>query len=142
MRAYFFTNMYLSSIQQGIQPLHCLVELMLAPWPDHVAGIVADWAENHKTVICLNGGPAGSIAEIYDRLKHLGKDLDLPYGFFCEDEWSLSGTMTTCGIIVPESIYGAAKQLRVSGNDSELLQLFSKAELALARLLNEFPLAH
>ena len=29
MRAYFFGNMYLSSIQQGIQAAHCLGEMFL-----------------------------------------------------------------------------------------------------------------
>jgi len=144
MRAYFFTNMYLSSIQQGIQPLHCVVDMMRSPWPSHVAEVLHDWADNHKTVICLNAGPAGHILELYNILKNLGQALDLPYGHFCEDEYSLGGTMTTCGIIVPQPIYDVAKEIRRQDPTycGGFVNMFSDNEIKLANLINEYGLSH
>jgi len=147
MRAYFFTNMYLSSIQQGIQPLHCIVEMMATAWPNHIRDILYDWAFNHKTVICLNGGATGNVCEIYDRVKLLGKRLDLPFGSFNEDEYSLSGIKTTCGIIVPSVIYELAQDLRsnrwlTKDGDRSIMEAYSSDEIALAKLLNECSLAH
>ncbi len=53
MRGYFLTNMYLSSIQHGIQAAHCLQEIN-NNFPGNE--ILTDWAENHKTMYVLNGG--------------------------------------------------------------------------------------
>ena len=61
MRAYFFTNRYLSSIQHGIQTAHCVAELFVKYNHEVFSNTVQDgqlysWAENDKTIIVLNGG--------------------------------------------------------------------------------------
>lgn len=106
MRAYSFTNFYLSSIQQGIQPAHMLVDLFTKyTVPSIERQTLFDWANHHKTMICLNGGTAGTLRDLLPRIAELATALQLPYGYFCEDEFSLDGTMTCVGLIVPELVY-------------------------------------
>ena len=107
MRLYSFCNMYLSSIQQGIQTAH-LVSNMFAKYanmrgkPEH--HMLFKWANDHKTIIVLNGGTKENIQNIFNEL-WLNADLNLPYDKFHEDEDSLGGIVTCCGIIVPEEMY-------------------------------------
>jgi hypothetical protein len=146
MRFYSFTNFYLSSIQQGIQPAHCIADLFVKyadESPQRAA--LLDWAANHKTMICLNGGNAAGIKEVYEALHQVGTVLELPFGKFHEDEQSLDGTMTCCGIVVPQPIYDAAAAMRTEpeyiaimlDNGGDL----SEDEVVLARLLNMYGLA-
>jgi len=72
MRAYYWGNMYLSSIQQGIQALHCTSEMFLKYLPHtERAGPLYDWAKNHKTSILLNGGDQAALLDIW---VHLNQD--------------------------------------------------------------------
>lgn len=142
MRCYTFINFYLSSIQQGIQSAHCIADMFVKyeDWGVGQGSTLLDWAKNHKTLICLNGGNAANIREVYHTLQNLCPHLKLPYASFCEDEQSLDGSMTCCGVIVPERIYEAASELRRLGTDTSVLAL-SGYELELATLLNQFSLA-
>ena len=79
MRAYYFGNFYLSSIQQGIQAGHVTHELFVK-YPDrHIPASQGDrlweWAEHHKTMILLNGGMASRLMDT----EHFLKDEDNPY---------------------------------------------------------------
>lgn len=120
MRLYTFTNFYLSSIQQGIQPLH-LVGNMAVRYHSgmHSASIAAErffeWAEFHKTVICLNGGAHEHIATTFNELQFFEQALHLPVGDFHEDQMSLGGIRTCCGIVVPADIYGEMDNVRTYG---------------------------
>lgn len=116
MRAYFFGNMYLSSIQQGIQAAHCLGEMFVkypdledSNWAkDHTEDqekyeMLIDWAKNHKTMILLNGGYS-------ENLRVLAQSFDQPYNLypfatFSESKEALDGALTCVGIILPERIY-------------------------------------
>ena len=114
MRAYFFGNMYLSSIQQGIQAAHATHELFIKyNQPGRAQAYLLDWATDHKTMILLNGGYAATIQELVD---FFGEQ-DGPYGLypfapFYEEEASLNGALTTVGIILPEKIYLVAAAIR------------------------------
>jgi len=121
MRLYTFTNFYLSSIQQGIQPLHVTSELFVkypnelrtqsSVYPD---AILQEWAKNHKTVVCLNGGNNADLNEIWVKLNSFGLTLNLPFAKFHEDEQSLGGVVTSMGIVVPTEIYEFASKLRTA----------------------------
>ena len=114
LRLYSFTNFYLSDMQKGIQTGHMAVDLVreyafTAQYEDasvlhneHQA-MVADWADNHKTFIVLNGGNNAALKETVD----LVKDVDLPWTLFCEDDQSLGGIMTCVGVVVPENYFNA-----------------------------------
>jgi hypothetical protein len=106
MRAYFFCNYYLSSIQQGIQSAHCLAEMFVDytdPWT--AQNILFEWAQNHKTMVVLNGGNSENVLAIYAALCRLCDELEYPYGVFKEDTASLNSAYTCTGVIVPEKIY-------------------------------------
>lgn len=131
MRFYSFTNFYLSSIQQGIQPGHAAVELFVkyGRVPPNSRGtewkkneMLYDWAANHKTFICLNGGNhkgISDIAKFFDDKRN-----PCPFAVFYEDQQSLGGLMTSVGIVIPEKIYATAENER----RSTLTMIFSKPE--------------
>lgn len=148
MRYYTFTNFMLSSIQQGIQPAHCIADTFIKYADEsRQQAVLLDWATNYKTMICLNGGNAAGIREVYAKFEELCDTLQLPYCMFCEDEQSLDSTMTCCGLVVPAYIYDAAAVLRVGGPQGGLSDLFNAgvtlngAEYELAVFLNQFGLA-
>lgn len=119
MRAYFFTNMYLSSIQQGIQPLHVVAD-MFVKYMDHGSNgiiiatskldLVHKWARDHKTVICLNGGYTSNLHDLVVRLDVA--DNPYPWQAFWEGDDALGGVMTSVGIILPEKIYETVQEKR------------------------------
>ncbi len=119
LRAYFFGNMYLSSIQQGIQAAHTVAEMFSKyTWvtedyelniePTRI--ILYDWAEKHKTMVLLN---AGYSEEIRDLTRFFMKpDNPYPCSYFEEGEDALDGALTCAGIILPDTIYGASAAIR------------------------------
>lgn len=149
MRYYTFTNFMLSSIQQGIQPAHCVHETFVKY--EEIAGpardALWDWARNHKTMICLNGGNAQGIRDAYQQVLTFGEVLNLPYCKFLEDRDSLDCSMTCCGIVVPANIYEGAAVIRSTRDSSVLAELqlagiaLNSTEFAFAVWLNQFGLA-
>lgn len=119
MRAYFFGNMYLSSIQQGIQAGHVIGDMFTKYMGDNYdqerLSFVAAWARDHKTMILLNAGYGANIHAL-NRLFSSDQNM-FPHAMFCEEEASLDGAATSVGIIVPDYIYIGAAQLR--GNDEQ-----------------------
>lgn len=120
MRAYFFGNMYLSSIQQGIQAAHAVSEMFIRfPIQDlavqRVPGdLILNWAQNHKTMILLNGGYAATIQDLVDFFdkQSMHDTVEYPWAPFYEEQDSLNGALTTVGIILPEKIYLIAAEIR------------------------------
>lgn len=116
MRAYFFGNMYLSSIQQGIQAAHVVAEM----YQRYVPGFNDDacvqfdslyeWAQNHKTMILLNAGYSEAIRKLVDVFN--SPHNPYPWATFHEGQDALDGALTCVGIILPEQIYYGAKQIR------------------------------
>lgn len=117
MRFYSWCNFYLSSIQQGIQTAHLVSEIFVKYGMQENKSFVAQrqtlatWAKDHKTVQVMNGGNLKSIKEIYSKLEVLAPRLHLPYVAFYEDDDSLGGIMTSCGVVVPEQYYDTKKEI-------------------------------
>jgi hypothetical protein len=124
MRAYFFTNMYLSSIQNGIQPQHCTSELFVK-YDDYgetayASNVLFDWAKNHKTTIVVNGGYSSTLRELIARFD--SQHNPYPWAYFVEDEDAIgplnptvdkrAGALTCVGIVLPEKIYETARAIR------------------------------
>lgn len=136
MRAYFFGNMYLSSIQQGIQGAHVLGEMYTKYLPINLstnseavftvseqAVTLTDWARNHKTMIFLNAGYSEEIRELLKLF--VSPKNSYPWAEFNESTEALDGTLTCIGIILPERIYGAAAFIRKNGEDNlEMIRKF------------------
>ena len=138
MRAYFFGNMYMSSIQQGIQAQHTTSELFIKYQSDGIyrgaERYLYEWASGHKTSILLNAGFSEEIARLVDFFNTA--DNPYPWAKFHEGEDALSpgfkvaevpgvaaaliaagidptvGALTCVGIILPEKIYGLSAALR------------------------------
>ena len=113
MRFYSAGNMYLSSIQQGIQAFHCLGEMVRTTIPetddDYESGpvvVLSKWISEHKTLICLNGGNNFALHNLYTLLSSQD-NTGYPVARFYEDDASMAGMLTCVGIILPEKIYGA-----------------------------------
>ena len=109
MRAYFFGNFYLSSIQQGIQAQHCTAEMFVKY---SVSGEsltkrshLYDWAENHKTSILLNGGDTDGLYNIREMMYDTTNLY--PWAYFRESQSALNQALTCVGIILPERVYEA-----------------------------------
>ena len=119
LRCYTFTNFMLSSIQQGIQSGHASVELFKKylideGWQNGYAEQVQDWTQNHKTMICCNGGNAKGIREWLEFFNtgELDHQNDFPFVGFYEDEDSLDGSLTSVAVILPERIFNGTQALR------------------------------
>lgn len=119
MRAYFIGNMYLSSIQQGIQALHCLEEMHVKYKPvvsDYECAtssehrMLYEWGEDHKTVVLLNGGFSSSLLELYMFME--SEQNPYPFAKFHEGQDALDGALTCVGIILDDKIYEGAKKIR------------------------------
>lgn len=129
MRAYFFGNMYLSSIQQGIQAAHIVAEMFTkyyepgvdefgrqTPISGNQRAILNHWATEHKTMILLNAGYSEEIHSLVEFFS--SPNNPLPWACFHEGVDALDGALTCVGIILPEEFYEAAKEVRQLGNQS------------------------
>ncbi len=143
MRAYFFVNSWLSGIQKGLQVAHCVTEMAIQATSHSSEQTFFKWAQNHKTIIILEGGSHQDLLDIKSLFEM--KENVLPYGSFREDQDSLSGAMTCVGIIVPERICAAAEEIRKEKYENayvqNVLRNFTEWEKNLIRLLNECSLA-
>ena len=122
LRGFFFTNMYLSSIQKGIQSAHAVHDLFIKYRDQDPAGpttrdedIAAEhylwvWAKKHKTMIVLD---AGYDAELVD-LWHFFRDESNPFPFekWCESKEALNGACTCVAIVLPSTIFKTAEKVR------------------------------
>ena len=126
MRAYFFGNMYLSSIQQGIQAAHVVGELIVkyTPIPARIRskqwGPLMEWASDHKTMVLLNAGYSEEIRNLVHFFET--EDNPYPWHFFKEGKDALDGALTCVGIILPERIYETGKICREENWAPALLQ--------------------
>jgi hypothetical protein len=115
MRAYYFGNMYLSSIQQGIQAAHATAELF-THYPRYEdqkvekRDMLFDWAQNHKVMILLNAGYGEELHSL--RQDFCASENPYPWAAFSESPEALDGAMTCVAIILPERIYGTAAVVR------------------------------
>jgi len=114
MRAYFFGNMYLSSIQQGIQAGHVVTEMFIdyreSDSHEPYSEILYNWAHDHKTMILLNGGYGENLHDLVDFFDQ--DDNSYPFAFFKESEGALDNAITSVGIILPEKIYEGVKAIK------------------------------
>lgn len=112
MRAYFWGNMYLSQIQQGIQTAHCLADMYEKYRNDsHMSEWISLWAQDHKTMILLNGGFSEYLRELVRFFSEEGQNA-YPWAQFHEAPEALDNALTCVGIILPSIIYNGAAAIR------------------------------
>lgn len=106
LRLYSFQNFYLKGIHAGIQTAHTIAE-MSTQTADDCYHEYTDWADNHKTIVVLNGGMQKDLEEL---LEFLGQNSgQFFYGWFHEESGALNGALTNVSIIVPERIFNFKK---------------------------------
>ena len=161
MRCYHLCNMYLSSIQQGVQSAHAQMELFVKYQEDSTKkSILFDWAENHKTMIVLNGGFLSDMKESINFFRE--NDNPNPFAVFHESEEALGGILTNIAIVLPEKIYKTSELIRKKLLDENLnsnhclnivdevnlkktmdsFGKFSEFEIELCSFMNNFRLAN
>ena len=114
--------MYLSRLQFGLQTAHVVSEIGVR-W--QTGQITTDaytyfwkWAQNHKTIIILDGGYSENLVRLEDLF--FTAENPYPWAAFCEDPLALGsgitegrpGALTAVGIILPERIYETAAYAR------------------------------
>lgn len=115
LRAYYFGNMYLKLIQQGIQALHATARMFVKyqhhePVYRETISMLYDWAENHETVILMDGGYAENVYNLIDFFRR--EDNIYPWHDFYESKAALDGALTCVGIVLPDKIFDTAKKIR------------------------------
>jgi len=114
LRLYTFTNFYLSSIQQGIQPAHAAVRLMLAASVGDMpnSDLLYDWADNWETMICLNGGDYSGVNDLHTFFQ--STENPFPFMPFAEEIGAIGPMeiMTSVAIVLPAFIFDTAPLLR------------------------------
>jgi hypothetical protein len=142
-RGYFLTNnIYMSSLQAGLQTAHAVAELYekyqfrSSPEPT----FLHEWAQFHKTIIILNGGNHGDLLDLYGVLEPLAEKLNLPVAKFHEDERSLNGACTCVGIILPDSIYDL--EIAVDPRTQDIWNMTFTTEQQIKMILSKYRLAH
>jgi len=129
-RRYFFGNMYLSSIQQGIQYGHTVGRMAAKyrAWdqggrPDE---ILFEWLEKYETVVLLN---AGYSDELYELLRIFNDPTNpYPFGYFQESKEALDGAMTCVGIVLPHKIYTGAQRVRTRDFDCSVQEFLDEVQ--------------
>jgi len=130
MRMYFFVMYNLSGIQKGIQAGHAAVEYSRYAM-DRVGGYeqYAEFADNHKTFILLDGGSSN---DMQYRLLELD-DLRIPNAVFHEPD--LNNSLSAIAFILPENVYGIdLKDPGVEGDEDYARRYSIKSYISQFRL--------
>ena len=113
LRMYGLVNYQLTGIQQGIQFLHAVVEYgQGVKWTlgTHKLGQYDDWADQHKTVILLNGGTTNTNGERLGTMNQhhqLLNEKDIYHSHFNEPD--LGDQLTAIAFIVDERVFNKEK---------------------------------
>ena len=110
MRAYFWGNFYLSSIQQGIQALHTLGNMFVKYDQIDSGGkqsMIYEWADKHKTVVVMNGGDSADLHEIAHIVAGQNR---YPWATFTEE--GITDALTCVGLVVDEKMVDYVNEVR------------------------------
>jgi len=124
MRGYAWGNMYLSSIQQGIQGWHANNEVFNTyKLTSEEVKTFLTWNKKHKTLVVLNGGYADNLLAIHRTLSVLARRLKaskndqvllgvkaVPVTLFREEKASLNEAVTSVFAVLPETAYATAPE--------------------------------
>jgi hypothetical protein len=107
----FVANHYLSPLQCGLQTAH-VVGSMAVEYKNHGGPLSKggeaffDWAESDKTIIICGAGNHKGVLDCFTELRRTAfSALSLPVSLFNEDEQSMNGMATACGVIVPQQYW-------------------------------------
>lgn len=99
----FVANHYLSPLQCGLQTAHVVSELSSCGFSfSSQRETYEQWAAKDKTIIICGAGNHQGVLDCHAELMRTGDALGLPVALFREDEQSMNGMATACGVIVPQ----------------------------------------
>jgi hypothetical protein len=99
----FVANHYLSQLQCGLQTAHVVSELSQFKYNTKQREAFDAWAQNDKTIIICGAGNHQGVLDCWAELQRTGIGPGFVAGtLFREDEQSMNGMATACGVIVPE----------------------------------------
>lgn len=106
-RLYAFTaNLYLSPLQLGLQTAHLVSEISATvATNDLCVDPYWQWAQADKTIIICGAANHAGVEECWAELQRTATALGLPCAIFHEDEQSLNGAATVCGVVVPKKYW-------------------------------------
>jgi len=135
LRLYSFQNMYLPGVHCGPQGIHSAIDM--ARKYDHSyygcknvgVSFYRDWADNHKTVIVVNGGGHSHLVEL-DKFLNCEQN-PYPWMSFRESEEALNEAMTNVCIVVPERVFNFEKNSpktpnSIKGNFCRFVEKYEK----------------
>jgi len=103
---------YLSALQAGLQTAHVVGELSCIDSTDEFGRSsnwkFEQWASKDKVIIICNAFNSAGVKEAFERFSTFAKQFSLPCAIFHEDEQSLNGAATACGVIVPECFWNVS----------------------------------
>lgn len=124
MRCYHLNNFYLGGIHAGIQSAHAQHEMAMK----YLGGAEAkhphfgpardnykEWAKNHKTIIVLNAGMQSDLVGWVELLAS-NSFHEFAWAQFHEAEEALNGALTNVALVLPERIYGYAREVTKAFN--------------------------
>ena len=140
MRAYFWGNIYMASIQQGIQSLHCISEMYIKyPEQEAMGGsaqsiMLREWGYSYKTVIILNAGEMSAL----EKVEELMASDENPYAWtsWRESKEAINGALTSVGIILPERIYIGAREMKKYWRNWDNRRKLTPWEIEVCELIN------
>ena len=105
----FVANLYLSPLQCGLQTAHVVSEIahLVSLSPASLSSPSFNtWAREDKTIIICGAGNHQGVLDCWAELKRTAIDTGLTCGaIFHEDEQSMNGMATACGVIVPQKYW-------------------------------------
>ncbi len=139
MRFYAWGNMYMSSIQQGIQSLHCVSEMYIKYSSIERSESIQnanlfEWGADHKTVVILNAGEMSALEKVEDLMSEVAN----PYAWasWRESPEAMNNALTNVGVILPERMYKAAREKKKYWRNWENRQKLTEWEIELVDLIN------
>lgn len=103
----FVAGLYLSPIQCGIQTAHAVSEMAATINYQQRDIIFNEWAKKDKTIIVCQAVNHRGVQDATILFRMFANKFNLPFSTFHEDEDSMNGMNTACGIIVPDYFYDA-----------------------------------
>ena len=103
----FVANHYLSPLQHGLQTAHVVGELsaQFAGSYGEAGNAFRLWAGKDKTIIICGAGNHQGVLDCFAEIQRTASSLGLPHTLFREDEVSMNGMATACGVVVPEEYW-------------------------------------
>ena len=102
----FVANHYLSPLQCGLQTAHVVSEMFHESVPLQ-RDALEQWAGEDKTIIICGAGNHKGVVDCWSEIERINSALPtmLPGAIFREDEQSMNGMATACGVIVPKKYW-------------------------------------